>query len=146
MPISSWALYFYVLCQFFVRTYVLEKFDKLDLIFMWNRGYTGSIYIPKWTLSIGPFNTKFDRNLSNTFRYETYRRTDRYDITIMHSCYGLDDQGSGVRFPEGIGTFSLHHRVQNGSFAHPASYPMGTRRSFPGSKAAGAWSLSFTSI
>jgi hypothetical protein len=36
------------------------------------------------------------------------------------------------------GNFSLHHRVQNGSEAHPASYPMGTRVSFPGDKAAGA--------
>jgi hypothetical protein len=36
------------------------------------------------------------------------------------------------------GYFSLHHRVQNGSGAHPASYPMGTRGSFPGGKAAGA--------
>jgi hypothetical protein len=33
---------------------------------------------------------------------------------------------------------SLHHRVQTCSGAHPASYPMGTRCSFPGSKAAGA--------
>jgi hypothetical protein len=40
-------------------------------------------------------------------------------------------------FPAGAGNFSLHHRVQNGSGAHPASYPMGTRGSFPGSKAAG---------
>jgi hypothetical protein len=39
--------------------------------------------------------------------------------------YGLDDQGSRVRFPAGVGNFSLHHRVQNGSGAHPASYPMG---------------------
>jgi hypothetical protein len=52
--------------------------------------------------------------------------------------YGLDDRGSSVRFPEGAGNFSLHHRVQNGSGAHPASYPMGTRGSFPGNKAAGA--------
>jgi hypothetical protein len=34
--------------------------------------------------------------------------------------------GSGVRFPVGTGNFSLHHRVENGSGAHPASYPMGT--------------------
>jgi hypothetical protein len=34
--------------------------------------------------------------------------------------------------------FFLHHRVQTGSGAHPASYPMGTRGSFPGGKAAGA--------
>jgi hypothetical protein len=52
--------------------------------------------------------------------------------------YGLDDRGSGVRFPAEAGNFSLHHRVQNGSGAHPASYPMGTRGSFPGDKAAGA--------
>jgi hypothetical protein len=52
--------------------------------------------------------------------------------------YGLDDRGSSVRFPAGAGNFSLHHRFQNGSGAHPVSYPMGTRGSFPGSKAAGA--------
>jgi hypothetical protein len=52
--------------------------------------------------------------------------------------YGLDDRGSRVQFPEGTGNFSLHHRVQNGSGAHPASYPMGTRGSFPGGKAVGA--------
>jgi hypothetical protein len=54
--------------------------------------------------------------------------------------YGLDDHGSRVWFPAGAGNFSLHHRVQNGSGAHPASCPMGTRGNFPGSKAAGAWS------
>jgi hypothetical protein len=52
--------------------------------------------------------------------------------------YGLDDRGSGVRFPAGAGNFSLHHRIQNGSGAHPASYPMGARGSFPGGKVAGA--------
>jgi hypothetical protein len=38
--------------------------------------------------------------------------------------YGLDDCDSRVRFPAGAGNFSLHHRVQIGSGAHPASYPM----------------------
>jgi hypothetical protein len=52
--------------------------------------------------------------------------------------YGLDDRGSRVRFPAGAGNFSLHHRLQNGSGAHPASYSMGTRGSFPGGKVAGA--------
>jgi hypothetical protein len=52
--------------------------------------------------------------------------------------YELDDRGSKVRFPVGTGNFSLHYRVQNGSGAHPASYPMGTRGSFPEGKAAGA--------
>jgi hypothetical protein len=54
--------------------------------------------------------------------------------------YGLDDRGSRARFSAKAGNYSLHHRVQNGSGAHPASYPMGTRGSFPGGKAAGAWS------
>jgi hypothetical protein len=52
--------------------------------------------------------------------------------------YGLDDRGSRVRFRAGAGNFSLHHRVHNGSGAHPASYPMVTRGFFPGGKAARA--------
>jgi hypothetical protein len=58
--------------------------------------------------------------------------------------YGLDNRGSRVRFSAGAGNFSLHHRIQNGSGAHPASYPMGTGDS--GGKAAGAWSWPLTSI
>jgi hypothetical protein len=52
--------------------------------------------------------------------------------------YGMDDRGPRIRFPAGAGNFSFHHRVQNGSRAHTASYPMGTRGTFPGGKAAGA--------
>jgi hypothetical protein len=52
--------------------------------------------------------------------------------------YRLDDRGSRVLFPAGAGNFSLHNRVQNGYGAHPASYPMDTRSSFPGGKAVGA--------
>jgi hypothetical protein len=44
--------------------------------------------------------------------------------------YGLEDRSYRVRFPTGAGNFS-HHRVQNGSGAHPAPYPMGTWGSFP---------------
>jgi hypothetical protein len=51
--------------------------------------------------------------------------------------YGMDDRGSRVRFPAGAWNFSLHHRVQSGSGAHPASSPMGTTGSFPEGKAAG---------
>jgi len=50
--------------------------------------------------------------------------------------YRLDDWGFRVRFPVGAGNFSLHHCVQKGSGAHPASYPMGTSGSFPGGTAA----------
>jgi hypothetical protein len=51
--------------------------------------------------------------------------------------YGLDDRGSRVRVPAGADNFSPHHRVQNGSGVHSASYPMCTRGSFHGGKAAG---------
>jgi hypothetical protein len=60
--------------------------------------------------------------------------------------YGLDFRSSRVRFPAGTGNFSLHNHLQNGSGAHPASYPMGKRGFFPGGKAVGAWSWPFTSI
>jgi hypothetical protein len=49
--------------------------------------------------------------------------------------YGLDDRGARFRFPAGAENFSLY---QNGSGAHPASYSVDARGSFPGGKAAGA--------
>jgi hypothetical protein len=49
--------------------------------------------------------------------------------------YGLDDRMIGVRISVGTGNFSLRHRVQTGSWAHPASYPMGTGSSFTGREA-----------
>jgi hypothetical protein len=69
----------------------------------------------------------------------------------IHLCLGLPlllveySRGSRLRFQAVTGNFSFHHRVHNGSGAHPASYPMGTRGSFPGGKAAGAWSWPLTS-
>jgi hypothetical protein len=41
--------------------------------------------------------------------------------------YGLDGRMIGVRFLAGAGNFSLRHRVQTGSGAHPASYSVSTR-------------------
>jgi hypothetical protein len=38
----------------------------------------------------------------------------------------------GGWIPARAGNFSLHHPVQTGSGVYPASYPMGTRGSFPG--------------
>jgi hypothetical protein len=49
---------------------------------------------------------------------------------------GLRPGWSGVWDPAGAGNFSLHHLVQTDSGTHPASYPMFTRGSFPGGKAA----------
>jgi hypothetical protein len=39
--------------------------------------------------------------------------------------------------PTKLNISSLHHRVQNGTGAHPASYPLGTTGSFPGVKRPG---------
>jgi hypothetical protein len=39
-------------------------------------------------------------------------------------------------FLEGARGFSLRHKLQTGSEAYPASYPVGTGGSFPGGKAA----------
>jgi hypothetical protein len=84
-------------------------------------------------MSYGPY--LYDKQFSiNTTQLES--RDSSVGIALG---YGLDNRGSRIRFPVGAGNFSLHHRyVQNGSGAHTASYPMGTRGSFPGSKAAGA--------
>jgi hypothetical protein len=52
-------------------------------------------------------------------------------ITQWYSA-GLRAGWSGFRVPSGAEDFSIHHRVQIGSGAHTACYPMGTRGSFPG--------------
>jgi hypothetical protein len=59
---------------------------------------------------------------------------------------GLRTGWSGVRVSTEVGNFSLHYRVQTGSGTLPASYPMDARFSFPGDKAAGAWSWLLNSI
>jgi hypothetical protein len=79
--------------------------------------------------------------LINLFHYYiavTYINKSRDSSVGIALGYRLDDRDSRVRFLAGAGHFSLHHRVQNSSGAHPASYPMGTSGSFPGGKAAAA--------
>jgi hypothetical protein len=76
--------------------------------------------------------TKFSTCRTRCLLY-IYSRDSSVGIALG---YGLDDWGSRVRFPAEAGNFS--HRVQNDSAAHSASYPMGTRVSFPGGKAVGA--------
>jgi hypothetical protein len=48
---------------------------------------------------------------------------------------GLRAGWSGVRVMDEAGNFSLYHRVQTGSGAHPASYPVGTKGSLSGGDA-----------
>jgi hypothetical protein len=56
-----------------------------------------------------------------------------HDSSVVYRLgYGLDNWGSRIQFLMRAGNFSLHHCMQNGSGAHPASYPMGARVSFPG--------------
>jgi len=74
-------------------------------------------------------------NLNLTSVFFDENRDSSVDI---EQGYWLEDRGSRFRFPAGAGNFFLHYRVQNSSRAHPASYPMVTRCSFPGDKAAGA--------
>jgi len=68
----------------------------------------------------------------------------RWRVVIAQSvqglCYGRDDCGSRIRFPEGAGDFSLHtaSRTALGSIQPPIQW--GTRVSFPGGKTAGMWS------
>jgi hypothetical protein len=66
--------------------------------------------------------------------YEFKSRGSSVGIAIG---YRLVNRVSVVRFPAEAGNFSLHHRVQTVSGAHPASCPMGTGGSFSVGKAAG---------
>jgi hypothetical protein len=79
---------------------------------------------------------KNSQNLHVLVKYKNWKSPDSsVGIALV---YELDDRGSRVRLPAGAENFSLYHRVQNGSGAHPVSYPMGNRGPFPVGKAAGA--------
>jgi len=107
-----------------------------------------------------------DVNLCSAFRVRNHEKEDIYNVlrvdlsNSLYECfvfhvrsirppllrriliiialgYRLDDWDSRFQFLAGAGNFSLHHHVQNGFRAHPDSYPIGIRGSFPGVKAAG---------
>jgi hypothetical protein len=69
-----------------------------------------------------------------------------FDFSVLKSTrFKMSREGSAdivmawttrVRFPA-VNDFTLLHGVQTSFGAHPAFYPMGTRGSFPGGKAAG---------
>jgi hypothetical protein len=92
------------------------------------------------------YQIKGDVTVLHILIFWFYREESRDSSVCIELGYGLDDRGSRVRFSAVIENFSFNHRVQNGSGAHLASYPMGTRGSFIGGKAAGAWSWPLTSI
>jgi hypothetical protein len=92
---------------------------------------------------IGPLYSYIIRNLNVThfFRngssYSKFLCSTRYRSVFVFKVnliYAL----SGVRVPAEAGNFSLHHRVQTGSGAHPVSCPMGNWGSLPWAKATGA--------
>jgi hypothetical protein len=79
----------------------------------------------KWYYYVQPtYTSVLTRIKSLCFIHVWFLSRDR-SVGIALS-YRLDDRGSRVQFPAGTGNFSLHH-IQNGSGAHPASYPTGTR-------------------
>jgi hypothetical protein len=72
------------------------------------------------------------KNVDILFYTVPYR--SRESSVGIATSYGLDSPGSIL----GKARFSLLHRVQTDSGAHPAFYLMGTGGDFPGGKAAGA--------
>jgi hypothetical protein len=98
-------------------------------------------------------NTVLSRKCSHTrarAHTHTHTHTHMYKsrgISVgIASGYGLDDWGSGVRFPAGAGNFSHPHRVQINSGSRSAFHPMGTGVSSPCGKVARAWSWPLTSF
>jgi hypothetical protein len=85
---------------------------------------------------------KLNRSNTEIVGSNTVRGMDVYPFFVCFSgiaqCYsaGLWSGRSMVRVPVGARNVSPHHCVQAGSGAHPASYQMDTRRSFPRGKAA----------
>jgi hypothetical protein len=76
--------------------------------------------------------------LNYIFLDELLKKNTSRDTSVgIATDHGLDVRDSRFRFPAGAGNFS-HHRVQNGTGAHPASYTMVTGVSLRGGKAAGA--------
>jgi hypothetical protein len=96
--------------------------------------YSILIAKPEGKRSLGRSRLRWEDNI----RMHLYGNKSRDSSVGIALGYRLDDRGSRFRFLAGDGNFSLHHCLQNGSGAHPASNPIGTRGYFPGGKAAGA--------
>jgi len=77
-------------------------------------------------------------------QYQTFSRAVL--VKQILNCHPTNLSGQNRANRRGAGNFSLHHHVQNDSGAHPASYLLCTRGTFPWVKAAGAWSWPLASI
>jgi hypothetical protein len=105
----------------------------------WNIRYNWSRWLVAWRRVVLWHCVLSYSNLSLTsVRHVTVHRTINWIFLVLKIRKQELRQWSGVRVPAGAGDFSFHHRVQTGSGAHPASYPMGTGASFRGGKAAGS--------
>jgi hypothetical protein len=107
-------------------------------------------YVPRVTqVWVTEYNAVIVMSKYRVLNVLTWKRMDSKHLgTVISQWYsaGLWTGWSGVRVPAEVGNFSLHYHAQAGSGAHPASYPMGARGSFPGGKADGAWSWPVASI
>jgi hypothetical protein len=65
-------------------------------------------------------------------------RIHHANINIQGEEYGKEIRGAEKSFLGRYRQYVPHYDVQTGSGAHPTYYPMGTRDSLPGGKAAGA--------
>jgi hypothetical protein len=120
--------------------------------------------IPSWEANSRPASQEIRLLWYSKVHYRFHRRPPLSQMSPVHNVPTLFLQDSILMLssplrpdlPGGLslsgfktkttGNFSLHHRVQTGTGAQtPASYPMGTRGSFPGAKAAEAWSWPLTS-
>jgi hypothetical protein len=100
----------------------------------------------KYILGSDSCNAQTDMCLNELSIVSPLTRSRDSSVSIVTLGYGLDGQGAGVLFLAGTTDLSLLNIVETGSGAHPTSYPMDTRGSFLGGKAAGSWSWPFTSI
>jgi hypothetical protein len=73
------------------------------------------------------------------FEWISMKFESRISQSVQRLGYGLDDRGIGVGFPVGVRDFSLFHRVQTGSGAHPAFYTIRTGGCFLGGKTKRVW-------
>jgi hypothetical protein len=85
-----------------------------------------------------------DHFINGTFEFLTFCIRSRDSVVCIASSYGLDDRGVGVRVPVGSRIFFSPNRPDR-LWGPPNLLFNGYRGSFPGGKAAGAWSWPLTS-